>query len=228
MVLPLVIAGAAAGGLAGFFGSKSNQKAAQKAAAEAEARLRQGYADAWGDGTPDGTGAGQKWYGTANGFLEDSYRRSEPGSRMYLDATGANGFEPMRATSDRFMEVGPHRAATDYAVREQQTADNARGLNYSGAAVQAAVNTRAKMGYGAWRDFVGDLEKPFQASGQIRGAQASLAGQTGQQVTGSRMSLAGAQANNQNWLGNAMIQNNPINGFMQGAAAGAKMGQSFV
>lgn len=226
-MMPL-IAGAAIGGLAGLFGSKSNQKAAQKAAAAAAAELRQGYADAWGDGSPDGTGAGQKWYSKANAFLDDSFNRSEPGSRMYLDATGANGFEPMRATSDRFMEVGPHRAAADYAVREQQTADNARGLNYSGAAVQAAINARTKMGYGAWRDFVGDLEKPYTATGQIRGAQASLAGQTGQQVTGARMSLAGAQANNQNWLGNARIQNNPINGFMQGASAGAKMGQSFV
>ncbi|TXH45603.1 MAG: hypothetical protein E6Q97_31125 [Desulfurellales bacterium] len=225
-MIPLLI-GAAAGGLAGFLGSKSNQKAAQRAAAEADARLRQGYTDAWGDGTPDGTGAGQQWYNKANAFLDEGRRETEPGSRMYLDATGANGFEPMTRLSNEYMRVGPHGEAVDYAVREQTAADNARGMNYSGAAVQAGVNTRAKMGYQSWRDFVGDLSKPFDVSNTFRGSQANLAGQTGQQITGARMSLAGASANNANWLGNAMMQNNPFNGFMQGAVAGAKAGNSF-
>lgn len=171
----------------------------ERADADANGMLRGGYDRA--------TQQGERFYGDAQGRLDQYAQGGRDADGQIRNALGLNGREQQRGYYDNFQNDPGFEAEMRGGVRALDHSATARGGLYSGAAMRGVAQYGQQQQGNAYRNRLGSLMQYGQQGQQAATAQAGIASQFGQDRQNLEYGYGQQQAGNRINLGNALSAN---------------------
>jgi len=178
---------AAASAIGGIFGADSQEDAAKE-----QARASRYAADT------------QRQIAEANReMLRPQIEAGNEARNRLMQATGLQGAGAQRAFFDDFQTDPGYEAATNYALDTMAARNAARGMGYSGNALQQATDYTGQRMQGAYQNRINNLLNLANYGQQAAGQTAQSNLQSGNQIAGHQQAAGNARAQGAAAWGNA-------------------------